>query len=273
MDWGKKEKFKRYSSFFPQEIGTLVDLFAGGGSITFSMPADKIISNDFDRNIINLYKVIQDNPDWEMILDYKRGKRNFRIAHESIRNSCIYLSDLTRAKYMVADCFMSYSNARKSFINSDETQEQYRQSLEKCLYPIYKAAAEKNISFICSDALELVKKYKEDENVFCFADPPYMNDTVKDNVYYKCMLSNNQHERLARSLSQYKGLVMLCGYRGRSSYLYDRHLGKAGFHCYKMMDTYAHSTVVKNGQPRPRRTEYVWTNYILPGLKEVDIRK
>lgn len=110
---GKKEKFKRYSSYFPQEIGTLVDLFAGGGTITFSMPADKIISNDFDRNIINLYKVIQDNPDWEMILDYKRGKRNFRIAHESIRNSCIYLSDLTRAKYMVADCFMSSATPEK----------------------------------------------------------------------------------------------------------------------------------------------------------------
>ena len=135
-----------------------------------------------------------------------------------------------------------------------------------------KAATEKKIEFICGDALELVEKYKEKENVFCFADPPYMNDTIKDNVYYKGMLSNNQHERLARSLSHYEGLVMLCGYRGKFSYLYDRHLAKAGFHCYKIMYTYAHAVSTKHGQPKPKRREYVWTNYILPGLEEVDIR-
>lgn len=244
---GKKEKFKVYSSFFPGNIQTLVDPFAGGGTITFSTPADTIISNDFDRNIINLYKVIQENENWETILNYERGKENFKKAHKALRNSCIYLTELTRAKYMVADCFMSYSCARRSFVQSDETLEQYRQSLEKCLYPMRKAATEKKIEFICGDALELVEKYKEMENVFCFADPPYMNDTIKDNVYYKGMLSNNQHERLAKSLSQYKGPVMLCGYRGKFSYLYDRHLANAGFHCYKIMDTHAHSVQTAPG--------------------------
>lgn len=100
-----------------------------------------------------------------------------------------------------------------------------------------------------------------------------MNDTIKDNVYYKGMLSNNQHERLAKSLSQYKGPVMLCGYRGKFSYLYDRRLANAGFHCYKIMDTHAHSVQTDPEEPRPKRTEYVWTNYIFPGLKEVDIKE
>ena len=270
---GKKSKYKYYREHFPKEIDTLVDLFAGGGTISFSTPAREIITNDIDQNLINLYTVLKSEKNWEKILDYEKSEAKCRNAHDIIRRYCVYLDNITRAKYTVADIFMSFNKGRGSYRKAldNESQEKYHARVKKCLGDIQKQLQKKNIHFECKDALELLREYIDREDVFIFADPPYINSTINNHVYYEEMLLDGNQEMLAYLLANCKGKVMLCGYRDESSEVYDRHFRKNGDYCYELKETYATCEKTMKGEKKGKRIEYIWTNYKIDTLKEVDI--
>lgn len=268
---GKKRAFVEYAQYFPENIDTLVDLFTGGGTIAFSTPAKKVIANDIDKNMINLYRVLAKDG-WERILDYKKSKENFVSAHKKIRDCSELLDTYTRAMYTVADIFMSFHSNRKSYDRLERNNKKtYREFVEKCLTEISNAIRRKDIAFRRGDALELVEELYDNPDIFWFVDPPYLNKSINNNEYYAKMLGDPEQERLAYGLARCRGRVLLCGYRNGGEELYDRHLGRAGFHCYKLYDTKAYVQNTKKGVEKPKRTEYIWSNYVIPGLVEVNI--
>ncbi len=59
---GKYKLLSQLLSLFPKNINTFVDLFAGGCNVGINILADKIIFNDINSIIIDLFKCFQDTP-------------------------------------------------------------------------------------------------------------------------------------------------------------------------------------------------------------------
>ena len=66
---------------------------------------------------------------------------------------------------------------------------------------------------------------------------------------------------------------MLCGYRGEDGSIYDDMLSDSRFYCYKLLDTYAFSGRGEKDKKKDKRTEYIWTNYLIDDLEEVSMSK
>ena len=59
-------------------------------------------------------------------------------------------------------------------------------------------------------AVELIKRY-DTEDVFIYADPPYLHGTRK-NYLYKHEMKDADHEKLLNSLVKHPGKILLSGY-------------------------------------------------------------
>lgn len=59
-------------------------------------------------------------------------------------------------------------------------------------------------------AIELIKRFNS-EKVLIYADPPYLINTRKKNIY-KYEMTDQEHEELLETLLQHKGPVIISGY-------------------------------------------------------------
>ncbi len=271
---GKKRICESYIKCFPDDKSVLVDLFTGGGSIGFtsSQKFKNIVMNDIDYNIISLYKYLASDESLISILNYGYSKGHFKYAHNLIRNKleCIGLKD--RAKYTIADIFQSFNSGRSSY-KKRKYNKNYYDKVYKCISKIRCAIHQGNIQFEVRSAFDVLKDRLEESNIFWFVDPPYENKLINNHVYYKSMLEDWEQKWLAYLLSISKGKFMLCGYRGEDGSIYDELLSDSRFYCYKLLDTYAYCGSDEEGEEKEPRTEYIWTNYPINDLEEIDMRK
>ena len=60
---GKYKLLPQILPLFPNNINTFVDLFTGGGNIAVNVNANRIIANDNEKHVIDLYKAFQNGYD------------------------------------------------------------------------------------------------------------------------------------------------------------------------------------------------------------------
>ena len=94
-------------------------------------------------------------------------------------------------------------------------------------------------------AAEIIKRYNTSD-VFIYADPPYLRETRKPNLY-KCEMTDEDHEELLTLLVNHPGKVIISGYENQ---MYDTYL--VGW--YKAQKR----TQAEAGNIR---TETLWMNY------------
>lgn len=70
---------------FPNNINTFVDLFAGSGIVSMNTRANKIILNDIDSHLIELYYLFQKHSADEIILHIEKRIHQFGLAPESTK--------------------------------------------------------------------------------------------------------------------------------------------------------------------------------------------
>lgn len=56
---GKHKLLPQILPLFPNEINTFVDLFTGGCNVAVNVEAKRIIANDFEEHVINIFKTFQ----------------------------------------------------------------------------------------------------------------------------------------------------------------------------------------------------------------------
>ena len=56
---GKYKLLPQILPLIPDNINTFVDLFTGGANVAININAKKIIANDIEKRIINIYKFFQ----------------------------------------------------------------------------------------------------------------------------------------------------------------------------------------------------------------------
>ena len=180
---GKYKLLPQIMPLFPENINMFVDLFCGGCNVAINVNAKKIICNDSEKVIIDLYN------DWkngecdkllntlkETISKYELSKTN-KEGFEKIRKD---YNDGNKEWFMFYAMLMHSFNYQIRFNKNGEynmpfgkDRSCFNQSTENNFINFINEIHNKNIFFTNKDFTELkIEKLKEDDFVYC--DPPYL---------------------------------------------------------------------------------------------------
>ena len=180
---GKYKLLPQIMPLFPEDINMFVDLFCGGCNVGINVNAKKIICNDSEKVIIDLYN------DWkngecdkllntlkETISKYELSKTN-KEGFEKIRKD---YNEGNKEWFMFYAMLMHSFNYQIRFNKNGEynmpfgkDRSCFNQSTENNFINFINEIHNKNIFFTNKDFTELkIEKLKEDDFVYC--DPPYL---------------------------------------------------------------------------------------------------
>lgn len=188
---GKHKLLPQILPFFPKQINTFVDLFTGGGNVAANVNAKRIIANDFEKHVINIFKTIQNDDIENLIFSIENIIKDFNLTKEnsngfnSFRNlyNETILND-NNSKYnidIMLFVLICYSFNHQFRFNSKgefnmpfgKNRSQWNDAIKKNLINFHKSIIDKNIIFTNKDFREL-KIDKLSCNDFVYCDPPYL---------------------------------------------------------------------------------------------------
>ena len=187
---GKHKLLPQILPLFPTEINTFVDLFTGGGNIAVNVNANKIIANDNEKHIIDIYKAFQNGYDnveeiikviESYIAKYNLSIENvegFNKLREDYNNNPFKTNYIASTMLYVLICY-SFNhqfrfNSRGEFnMPFGKNRSQWNDTMKKNLINFHKSIVDKNIIFTNKDFREL-KIDKLSCNDFVYCDPPYL---------------------------------------------------------------------------------------------------
>ena len=193
---GKYKLLPQILPYFPKKIETFVDLFAGGCNVAINVDASRVIANDIDANIIELYKYFQKKSASEVLSEVDGVIEKYGLSQSSkygyekydtdssrgvgsynkeayIRLRADYNSKKSPLLFYVTLLFAFNNqirfNSKGEFntpVNKRDFNKNLRQNLEKFVQRINQAS----IEFYSSDFKEL----EIPQNSFVYIDPPYL---------------------------------------------------------------------------------------------------
>lgn len=211
---GAKNRLAPWICEYIPEHKVYCELFFGSGAVLFNkVPAKIETVNDLDDNVINYFQVIRNSPE-ELIRRIELtpyGRTEYDKAfHENLSDD-----EIEKARKFAVRCWMGFgcSNRYKNGFRSSQQSNSPNTTRAWDSFPeILRFAAErlKQVQIENLDALELICRY-DTEDVFIYADPPYLHSTRK-NYLYRHEMSNVQHFELLDRLQNHPGKVLLSGY-------------------------------------------------------------
>lgn len=246
--------------FFPPHR-VYVEPFGGGASVLLRKePALTDIYGDLDADVVNLFRVLR-GPEAPRLLDAlgltPYAREEFDLAFEPTDEP------VERARRLIVRSFMS--GGSRGVLDVDRTMAGFNGSSARsrgrspqashaqdwARYPDGLPAVIarlRNVVIEHRSAFELIPQHDSGETLF-YVDPPYLSGVRSDRARkaYRHELSDEDHRRLAASLRQVKGMVVLSGY---PCALYDSDL-------YPDWRRYARPHRADGAR---ERTEVVWLN-------------
>ena len=180
---GKYKLLPQIMPLFPEDTNIFVDLFCGGCNVGINVNAKKIVCNDSEKVIIDLYNNWKNgecdellNVLKETISKYELSKTN-KEGFEKIRKD---YNDGNKEWFMFYAMLMHSFNYQIRFNKNGEynmpfgkKRSCFNQSTENNFINFVNEIHNKNIFFTNKDFTELkIEKLKEDDFVYC--DPPYL---------------------------------------------------------------------------------------------------
>lgn len=227
--------------------------FFGSGAVFFNKDkCNTEIINDLDGQVVNLFKVIRNNPE-----ELATSLRFTPYSREEYMNSAIQDGDseVERARKFIVRTNMARAGLqryktgwRHAGPSLGATRKQRVVGKWNRLPDLVFEYAErlKDAEIENQDAIELIKKYNR-EDCLLYVDPPYLLATRKQRMYNVEMEYEEQHEKLLDVLIKHRGPVILSGY---DSELYGSKLD--GWNKFEF------KAQAEQGQIR---TEVIWINY------------
>lgn len=179
---GKRQLLDDIIPLLPDHFSTYVEPFVGGGALLFEIQPKKAIVNDLNHELINLYKVIKDNPNELLLLleehELKNSEEYFYQIRALDRNeSYNEMSDVEKAArviYLNKTCYNGLFRVNQSGqFNSPYGKYKNPNIVNK---PVVLAMANyfqnNNITLLNGDYKMALKKLRK--GAFVYFDPPYM---------------------------------------------------------------------------------------------------
>lgn len=179
---GKRQLLDDIIPLLPDHFSTYVEPFVGGGALLFEIQPKKAIVNDLNHELINLYKVIKDNPNELLLLLEKHELNNSEEYFYQIRaldrsESYNEMSDIEKAAriiYLNKTCYNGLFRVNQAGqFNSPYGKYKNPNIVNK---PVVLAMANyfqnNNITLLNGDYKLALKKLRK--GAFVYFDPPYM---------------------------------------------------------------------------------------------------
>ncbi|MBC2196841.1 DNA adenine methylase [Listeria booriae] len=209
---GSKRKMAKLLANKMPKHSTYLEPFAGSLAMLFEKEKSiKETVNDLDGRVVNLFRVLRNNPD-----ELKRLLLYTPFSREEYQNSYITNEDdIEDARLFLIRCWMAIG-AKTSDItgwrsciapNSPDTPQQWNSLVER-IEPIVRRLKEVQIEN--QDALKLIERYNR-PYVFIYADPPYPLST-RTNRMYANEMTDEDHAELLTILKAHQGPVWLSSY-------------------------------------------------------------
>jgi DNA adenine methylase len=239
--------------YFPEDYTCYIEPFGGAYSVGMKQQSPIEIYNDLDQNIYSLFKVLQS----PFLFDEFKGKCDLTYYSDDIRKECVEklknpsISILERAYCFFITNRLSINGLGKTL---SVTVWEVRRGMAKRvsdvlsiidhLYDFHQRIS--RLTVLNEDGIHLIEK-SDREDVFIYADPPYIWDTRSSNYRYPCDMDYTDQKRFIEAVLQLKkAKILISGY---DNDLYTE-LEANGFH---KAVAYVH--------PRRSQKEYLWFNY------------
>lgn len=187
---GKYKLLPQILPLFPSNINTFVDLFTGGGNVAVNVNANKIIANDNETHVIDIYRAFQNGYDSveEIIKTIETYIAYYNLSIENVEGFNKlredYNSNPFKTNYIASTMLyvlICYSFNHQFRFNSKgefnmpfgKNRSQWNDTMKKNLINFHKEITDKNIIFTNKDFRDLkIDKLCSDDFVYC--DPPYL---------------------------------------------------------------------------------------------------
>lgn len=182
---GKYKLLPQILPLFPQQIDTLVDLFAGGCNIGINVSAERIVCNDINEKIIELFKVFQQTDTAEILRHIEERIDEYGLSKENERGFINFRNYYNRTQdpidlYTLASYSFNYQfrfNNNLEYNNPfGRNRSQFSESMRTNLLAFLERIKSINIEFKSCDFTEFdVATLGHNDMVYC--DPPYLITT------------------------------------------------------------------------------------------------
>ena len=242
-------------SHFPAHK-TYVEPFGGAAGVLLQKPrAESEIYNDLDDDIVNVFRVLQDQEKSAelqrklIVTPYSRAEFELSYVHAD--------EPVERARRTLMRAHQGFGSAgatkHKTGFRIDSARKYGTSAHIWAHYPNHIASFLDRLQCVLIEnkpAIEVIENHDRPETLF-FVDPPYVHSTRKMRAggYYAHEMEDQEHEQLLDQLNQMAGMVVLSGYE---SDLYNDVLN----HWSK--DTT--SARISAGRGTVTRKEVVWLN-------------
>lgn len=197
---------------------TYVEPFGGGGAVLLAKPPSRVeVYNDLDADVVNFFEVLRDKQLSQELAHLIELTPYSRTEFLNARTETT--SKVDQARKLVIRAQMGFGSAGATKGNTGFRLDTGRggsdivKIWQRQPEVILQAAARlKKVLIENRDALKVIEDHDRDDTLF-FIDPPYVLDTRNmGGKAYRHEMSNEDHEKLIKTLKLCKGMVIVCGY-------------------------------------------------------------
>lgn len=182
---GKYKLLPQILPLFPRNISTFVDLFAGGCNVGINVDANRVICNDINSKIIEMYKMFQETDTQDIITKIEDTIEQFGLSKENEKGFARFRDFYNQTKNPIDLYTLScYSfNYQFRFNNNLEynnpfgrDRSQFSENMKNNLLLFLEQIKTQNIIFTDNDFIKIkLDKLSSGDMVYC--DPPYLITT------------------------------------------------------------------------------------------------
>lgn len=246
---GAKNRLAPWICEYIPKHDVYLEPFAGSLAVLFNKPKSHIETvNDLDGEVVNFFRIVRDREsELRRAIELTPFSRSeYEAAYEQTED------ELENARRFAIKCWMGFGcgNLYRNGFKSGQQKNSPNPARAWAALPDTIELASERLREVQIEKLpaeELIGRY-DTEDVFIYADPPYLHGTRK-NYLYRYEMEYEEHEELLRLLVEHPGKVLISGY---DNDLYNNML--TGWN-KTQKDTRA-----EGGR---KRTETLWMNYNL----------
>lgn len=196
---------------------TYLEPYFGSGAVFFNKtPSALETINDLDGDVVNLFKVIRDNPGElaHLVKWTPYSRQEYYESYHLIEN----MSDLERARLFLVRCWMARGgktsdrtgwkhNIDVAKAPNNRMPDQWSKVPDRIISVTERL---KSVQIEQQPATKLIKRYNS-PSVLIYVDPPYILSTRSKRLY-KHEMKDSDHIELLDILDKHSGPVLLSGY-------------------------------------------------------------
>jgi DNA adenine methylase len=198
---------------------TYVEPYGGAAGVLLQKPkSESEVYNDLDREIVNVFRVLQNPETAQRLTDLLRvtpySRDEFTLSFEASPDP------VEQARRTILRAYLGFGSGgatkNTTGFRVDSGREYGTASQLWARYPdCIREFVERLQGVIIEnkDALDVIDNHDREDTLF-FVDPPYVHSTrqMKNGAVYRHEMTDEQHRELLEKLHSVKGMVALSGY-------------------------------------------------------------